>query len=117
VRNVSLFRARRAIVERSGHEGQPARVVVHVTGEVDVATSALLAATLARAMETESAVRADLVVDLAKVRFIDASGINVLLNASRQASAAGGSLVLRSPSRPVCRLLAVLRLSDVLTTE
>ncbi len=117
MRNVSLLKVRRPVVEQQSPDGHPARIVVHVTGEVDVATSSLLAAALTRALETETAVRTDLVVDLAGVRFIDASGINVLLNAARQASAAGGSLVLRSPSRAVRRLLGVLRLDEVLAVE
>jgi stage II sporulation protein AA (anti-sigma F factor antagonist) len=84
---------------------------------VDVATSSLLAAAVARAMEMETAGRAHLVVDLARVRFIDASGINVLLTAAHQARAVGGTLVLRSPSRAVRRLLDVLHLDEVLAVE
>jgi len=94
-----------------------ARTVIHVAGELDVATSGLLAAAVARAMEAGNAGRADLVVDLAHVRFIDASGVNVLIRATSRARSAGGTLVLRSPSRTVRRILDVLRLREVLTVE
>jgi anti-anti-sigma factor len=88
-----------------------------VRGEVDIATSALLAAAIARAMAMEPGGPVDLAIDLAHVRFIDASGIRVLLNATNQARARGGTLVLRSPSRAVRRLLDVLRLDGVLAVE
>ena len=104
-------------VERQALGDRVARTVIHVAGELDVATSGLLAAAVARAMEAGNAGRADLVVDLAHVRFIDASGVNVLIRATSRARSAGGTLVLRSPSRTVRRILDVLRLREVLTVE
>jgi anti-anti-sigma factor len=102
-----------AAVERQDLDGRAARIIVQVTGEVDVATSALLAATVAGEMEDW----VDLVIDLAHVRFIDASGINVLVNAAGQARARGGTLVLRSPSSAVRLLLDILHLDGVLAIE
>jgi len=104
-------------VERQAPGDRVARTVIHVAGELDVATSGLLAAAVARAMEAGNAGRADLVVDLAHVRFIDASGVNVLIRAASRARGADGTLVLRSPSRAVRRMLDVLRLREVLTVE
>jgi anti-anti-sigma factor len=104
-------------VERQAPGDRVARTVIHVTGELDVATSGLLAAAIARAMEARNEGRADLVVDLAQVRFIDASGVNVLIQAASRARSADGTLVLRSPSRAVRRMLDVLRLREVLTVE
>lgn len=117
MRNILLFKAFRALTERPGPDGPAARTVVHVVGEVDVATSPLMAAAIERALETDTGDRAQVVVDLARVRFIDAGGINVLLRAAQQARAVGGTLVLRSPSRAVRRMLDVLRLHDVLAVE
>lgn len=94
-----------------------ARTVIHVAGELDVATAELLAAAVARVMDAGHEGRAHLVVDLAHVHFIDASGVNVLMRAASRARRANGSLVLRSPSRAVRRLLDVLRLRDVLAVE
>jgi anti-sigma B factor antagonist len=94
-----------------------ARTVIHVAGELDVATSGLLAAAIARALAAANEGRADLVIDLAQVRFIDASGVNVLIHAASSARRTDGVLVLRSPSRAVRRMLDVLRLREVLTVE
>ena len=114
--NVSRFKSFRAAVARPD-PGGGARVVVQVTGEVDVATSALLADAIARAMELEARERIDLVIDLSDMRFIDASGMSVLVKAAQQARARGGTLVLRSPNRTVRRLLDVLRLDAELAVE
>jgi anti-anti-sigma factor len=103
----------RAAEERQDLDGRAAQIVVQVAGEMDVATSGLLAAIVTR----EMADWVHLVIDLARVHFIDASGINVLVNAAHQARARGGVLVLRSPSGAVLRLLDVLRLDGVLTAE
>jgi anti-anti-sigma factor len=84
---------------------------------VDVASSAHLAAAIARAMEREAEGKVDLVIDLTHLRFIDVSGINVLMRAARVARAGGGTLVLRSPSRSVRRLLDVLGLDAELAVE
>jgi anti-anti-sigma factor len=110
-------KAFRVSVERQAPGGSIARTVIHVAGEVDVATSGLLAAAIERAMEPGNQSRADLVVDLANVRFIDVSGINVLLKAANRARGADRTLVLRSPGKTVCRLIDILRLDEVLAVE
>ena len=119
--SISVFKAFRILAERQDFRGRVTRTVVQVTGEVDVATSAHLAATIARAMasamEREPEGKVDLVIDLARLSFIDVSGINVLVRAECQARAYGGALVLRSPNRSVRRLLDVLRLDAVLAVE
>jgi len=117
MQNLSVFRAFRTAVERQDLDGRAARIVVQVTGEVDVATSALLASAITRAMEAETRDQIDLVIDLARVRFIDVSGIKVLVTAAHQAAACGGTLVLRSPNRSVRRLLDVLHLATLLPVE
>ena len=119
--SISVFKAFRIVVERQDFHDRATQTVVQVTGEVDVATSAHLAAVIAqamaRAMEKEPAGKVDLVIDLARLRFIDVSGISVLVRAARLAREGGGSLVLRSPNRSVRRLLDVLRLDAVLAVE
>jgi stage II sporulation protein AA (anti-sigma F factor antagonist) len=119
--SISVFKAFRIVVERQDFYGRATRTVVQVRGEVDVATSDHLAAAIARAMasamEKEPAGKFHLVIDLARLTFIDVSGINVLVRAEGQARACGGALVLRSPSRSVRRLLDVLRLDAVLAVE
>src|SRR6202012_3732330 len=106
---ISAGNAFRAVMARPT-PGRARRIVVQVKGEVDVATSADLADTIARAVERAAAGKVELVIDLARLSFIDVSGLNVLVRAARRARADGGTLVLRSPSRHVRRLLGVLRL-------
>jgi anti-anti-sigma factor len=108
------FDMRRADQERHGTPGQAARTVFRVSGEVDLLTSPRLAAAIASALQGG---RPDVVVDLARVEFIDAAGIHVLENAAGEARGAGGELVLRSPSRAVRRMLGVLDLDRALPVE
>jgi anti-sigma B factor antagonist len=115
--NISACKAFRAVVARQAPEGRARQIIVLVKGEVDVATSAHLAAAITRAMEREAEGRVDLVIDLSQLRFIDVSGLNVLVLAARRARADGGTLVLQSPSRHVRRLLDVLRLDAELAVE
>jgi anti-anti-sigma factor len=115
--NISACKAFRAVIARQAPDGAARQVIVLVKGEVDVATSAHLAAAIMRAIERQPEGKVDLVIDLTQLRFIDVSGINVLLRAARQARAAGGTLVLRSPNRAVRRLLDVLRLDAELAVE
>jgi anti-anti-sigma factor len=115
--NISACKAFRAVVARQAPDGRARQIIVLVKGEVDVATSAHLAAAIMRAMERQAEGKVDLVIDLTHLRFIDVSGINVLVRAARQARAAGGTLVLRSPNRAVRRLLDVLRLDAELAVE
>jgi anti-anti-sigma factor len=81
--------------------GDMHRVVVHAIGEVDLASSTVLRATLARL----AAARRDVVLDLACVTFMDASGVGVILGAYREARGMGVAFVLRGPSRAVTKVL------------
>ncbi len=103
-----------ARAERQGTPGQAARIVLCVSGEVDLLTSPRLAAALAGALEQG---RPDVVVDLARVEFIDVTGIRVLETAAIRARGAGGGLVLRSPSWAARRMLALLRMAVTLPVE
>jgi anti-anti-sigma factor len=114
---ISACKTSLAVVARQAPGGRTTQIIVLVKGEVDVATSAHLAAAITRAVETQARGKADLVIDLTHLRFIDVSGINVLMRAARQARACGGTLVLRSPNRAVRRLLDVLRLDAELAVE
>jgi anti-anti-sigma factor len=75
--------------------------VVHVIGEVDVATApALLHELLALTDRGFS----DLIVDLSQLTFIDAAGLGALVVAMRGIHQAGGDLTLRSPP-PLAQLI------------
>ena len=86
---------------------------VLVTGDVDLATSPRLARCLE---DHDGATR--LVVDLTGVRFLDSSGMAVLVRAARRARKAGRGLVLRPPEDPgVRRALDVAGLLAALPFE
>lgn len=70
---------------------EAARVVLAVSGPVDVETAPLLRAALA----TLDPVRSNVVVDLTEVDFVDSAGINVLAWARTRFAEQGRRLVLR----------------------
>jgi anti-anti-sigma factor len=59
----------------------------------------------------------DLVVDLADVELVDATGLGLLLGTHRRADRAGRRLVLRGVPDRIERLLVATRLSRVLCTD
>src|SRR4051794_12178130 len=88
--------------------------VVVLTGRLDVTTAPDARIVLHDAVDTAAG---DLVVDLARLDGIDASGLGVLVGAHRRAVRAGGRVLLRNVPPPVARLLWVTRLQRVLHVE
>src|SRR5512146_1574660 len=88
--------------ESGGH------VVVALRGELDL----LDAGATAAALEAVAAREPRIIVDLAGLQFIDASGIAALSRGRRHARNAGGDLLLAAPQRRVRRVLAILRELD-----
>ncbi len=76
--------------------------VIVASGDVDLAGGPLLEAAILQ-REDDNPV----VIDLGDVAFIDSSGLRSLLAASRRAQERGTTVVLRSPSREVRRLLEI----------
>jgi anti-sigma B factor antagonist len=58
--------------------------------------------------------RARLVLDLQALRRIDSSGLSALLSVLKAARAAGGDVVLLSPSATVASVLRLTRLDQIL---
>ena len=52
-------------------------------------------------------------IDLSKTRFIDSSGLGVLLTLNKNLRARGASLKLINPSSAVCQLIGLTRLHRV----
>jgi anti-anti-sigma factor len=75
---------------------------VHVVGELDASTTE----TLAEALDVPLKEDGDLVLDIAGLTFIDSAGIRLILIAS-QLLGDRGSVVLRSPTRMVRRVIAL----------
>jgi anti-anti-sigma factor len=68
----------------------PLGVVLTLAGELDLATAPVLQERLDAAMRGTAAV----VIDLSRLRFIDSSGLGMLVAAERQLRDSGGQLVL-----------------------
>jgi len=79
-------------------------VVVALRGELDL----LDAAAVAAALRTVAAREPRIIVNLAGLEFIDASGVAALLRGRRHARAAGGDLLLAAPRGLVRRVLAII---------
>lgn len=88
--------------------------LVSVSGRLAAATVADLRAVLLAAADNGSG---DLVVDLAGVEIVDASGLGVLVGAHRLAARRERRLVLRNVPPRIERLLVATRLNRVLAIE
>ena len=103
--------ALRTSVRREG-----STAIVSVAGELDLATAEGLRSRLSTVVAAKPPPER-LVLDLAELEFVDASGISALLHAQRALAARGGVTELRSPSRLVRRVVRVLQLEKALPVE
>jgi anti-sigma B factor antagonist len=83
------------------------RVVLEIGGEIDVYTAPRLRERLVDLVGTGNA---HVVVDLARVDFLDSTGLGVLVGAHRRLRAGGGSLRLVIPHE---RLLKIFRITGL----
>ena len=90
---------------------QPGWAILRPTGEVDLATVALLEEELAASAAIEGA---DVAVDLSGVTFMDSTGLRALLAANQQLSGAGRRLVIIVAGGPVDRLLDISGVAQTL---
>lgn len=92
-----------------------ARVVVR--GELDLATAPALDNALTDVIDRGAR---SLVLDVADLTFMDASGLRVLITASNRVGPDGGTLILRAVPKPVLRVLELTgftHLAEVLPDE
>jgi anti-sigma B factor antagonist len=89
-----------------------ARSWVVVSGELDLASAPRLQQVLDQLCQD---CPAEVVLDLAQLEFLGASGLEVFLRSDDQLRAAGGRLILNRPGRLVRRVLAITELDTVLT--
>lgn len=87
---------------------------VRLEGRLDVAAAADVRLSLADAVDRGVG---ELVLDLAALETVDATGLGVLVGAHRRAQRAGRTLVLLDVPDGVARLLWVTRLDRVLRTR
>ena len=89
--------------------------LVVLSGPLDVSTVPDVRAVLHDAVDRGTG--DDLVVDLAAVVLVDATGLGVLVGTHRRAQRAGRRLVLRATPERIMRVLLVTRLNRVITVE
>ena len=89
------------------------RVVVALSGEIDLYTAPRLQSRLDSELNVDHPVR--LVVDMSGVDFCDSTGMNVLLAAQRLAREHGGNVELSGPRPAVRKILQVTGLESVFT--
>jgi len=93
-------------------------VVLHLDGELDPHTAPRLEQEINRWSGGEDAAgRTSIVLDLTNLRFIDSSGLRVVIGAHRQLQDAGLRLVLRNPSVTTTRLLEITGLATHLDVD
>jgi anti-sigma B factor antagonist len=86
---------------------------IQVSGDIDAHS----VVELAEHLEPLPGGAGDIVVDLSGVEFVDSSGLRVLVATHQRAERDERRLVLRNPSRPVLRLLAISGLSHYLHVD
>ena len=79
---------------------------LRVAGEVDMSNASILADAISFLCDG----RGDAVLDLTDVRFIDSSGVGVILRAAKQLSSDHRRMTIR-PSRPVERVIDLMGVS------
>jgi anti-sigma B factor antagonist len=89
-------------------------VTIELEGELDLSNGVSFAELLREIVSTGPA---RVAVDVAKLSFLDSSGIRCLMTAARDASNVGGKLVVRHPNRTVARVIEICGLADLLLGE
>jgi anti-sigma B factor antagonist len=90
------------------------RTIVTLRGELDAATAPRLYAQFAE-LSRRGIAQVDL--DLAKLEFMDSSGLTVVVAEHKRASNDGGGLVILSPNRRVIRLFQISGLMSYLVVR
>ena len=92
-------------IERGHDNGE---LVIHLGGEVDLATSPFLEEALSEVADNRV-----LVLECSAITFLDSSGLRVVLRQATRLSLGGGSLRLRRPSTSVRQLLRVVSAAEL----
>lgn len=88
-------------------------IVIHVTGDVDIAAVERLRDVLEPNMGPEQTI----LLDLSGVEFMDSSSLRYLVQAHGDLTADGGSLNLRNPSTAARRLLTLVKAESLLVDD
>jgi anti-sigma B factor antagonist len=85
-----------------GTAGTPGPTTVHLSGQIDIFTSAALRR---RLMNTLRGSTSPLILDLSEVTFCDSSGLAVLIGIQHRARAHGIIVILTAPHPHLTRML------------
>jgi len=85
------------------------RVVLHLTGELDLASSAILERAL---QDADVAAAALLVLDLDELKFVDSTGLRVILLAQEGSRERGQEFAITPGSPQVQRLLSITSVGE-----
>jgi stage II sporulation protein AA (anti-sigma F factor antagonist) len=88
--------------------------VLHVSGELDVASGPTLEHAVARSLDGQGG---DFRLDLRGLRFMDSSGAKALVRVHNRVEWLGRHFVIVSPTRPVRRVLDGMGLEQLLDIE
>ena len=89
-------------------------VVLALQGEADLATASALTTALAQVSEETTG---HVVLDAARLDFVDAHCLGVIANARADLGAQGRHVVVRSPTTFLRRMLRVLDMEDLVESE
>lgn len=87
--------------------------VIAVKGEVDLLGYEILRSALQRALDESNSV----VVDLSATQFMDSTGLNVLISASRRAAEDGGHVKIRGADARLRKLFEISGARSILEVE
>jgi anti-sigma B factor antagonist len=90
-------------------KGKDDRVVLRLSGELDLASSAILERALEGAEITAAPL---LVLDLDELKFVDSTGLRVILLAQEKSRAAGQEFAITPGSPQVQRLLSITSVAE-----
>ena len=94
----------------------PTTLTVRMSGELDLAARPVVTEQVTAALVDDANIER-VVVDLGGVKFCDSSGLGALLDIRRVADKVGATIVLRSPSAGVARVLDVAGIDELLPRE
>ncbi|MGD9995355.1 MAG: STAS domain-containing protein [Ilumatobacteraceae bacterium] len=86
---------------------------VVVVGDIDVVSAPSIEAAIRKTEDRLGDSSRPLVLDAREVRFIDSSGLRILLAASNRNSRAGRRVVLEAPGQTLVRLLEITGTGDM----
>ena len=89
------------------------RVILTLHGELDTAAAPVLRSVLDDIIEQQG--NLDVIIDLAKLEFVDSRGLSELVAADRMAKEQGGTVTLSAPRPRVHRLFELTGLAEHLT--